>query len=564
MAIYLGKNVNDSGDYFFLSYKKEDADILTEIVSKFGFDVWYDYGLNGGDESWSEVISNHLEKSKAVIFFLSKALLKHGDKSFPVMEYKTALRKNKKIIIVYIEEIDENKDIPNSLDFWYQDVISRQCIGYGRSLSTSELTREIEDSVNLLLSSGSTARSSRPISTIQPKELKMNLFSSSTDNSIMYLGLNDAHLSSDMSRICLYNRSNKMFEVRDTDNINFTITAFSENPENLTASRIFYSPHNRYVYYIKSNKVHIYDIEKRKWNSSFFSKGENIKLSKDECIYSIAEPKAGNITYLMLRSGKCFTRLIEYDLEKDKCNADWNLAPFNFCTVSEYFKNNSMNLLLFCNTNNELCVLDLQNKKIFKVKDNPDFIQVIQNYFNQDNQKAVDVNNLLSHDGSLYSVEFNGGFEVISTQLGTNLCTIFEKNYQNVYLLKNSVVLSLDKNGTVICETFEGRQEIFTRKYFAESPVFNGNIPHTMLYDEVNGNYIFVVSEKTPKGSAHKIVVVDKLHRTVSVSSLMTVPFSNISCTCKISKDKLFVIFCSPNNRLNNQQSTVIYMCRYN
>lgn len=570
MPVYLGKEPNDSGDYFFISYKQQDQEVLSKIISKLNFNVWYDLGIEKG-AWWPESIFDHLENCKAVIFFVSKTLLAEGLESYPIGEYDVAVNDyHRNVIIVYLDKIDRATDVPNSIKDWYYYFSKKQGISFDGSLSADEIASEIISRVNALSNPENVAPPIVTAPAVTPDKIQMKLYSNFADNSIIYFGRGDVHLSMDMSKLCLYNRNSKKFEVRDMNNPNFVIGGFGKEPDEINAYRLFYSSGNRYIYYISHNKknsgkVNIYDVERKKWNSSVFLNGEQFKLAKDEDIDCIAAPDTGNVTYLLITNGKIITRVIEYDLENDKLKANWNLAPFKCCSVLNYFHNNSIDWMLFCDADNELRVFDIKNKTVLQAKDIPDFSQIVQNYFEQGNHKNETVDDKLSHDSSLYSVKINGGFSVFSTQYGTKLCDIYMKQYQEVYLLKNETVLSLDIEGNVTCHTFDGNRVIFSKDYFAKTDAFGGNIPHTMLYDEAKGNFIFVAEDKKQDDKIfNKVVVVDKLHRVVSVSNFIHVPFPGYYCQCKLSKGKLIVLFHSPSEKILGGQSTVIYKGEYN
>ena len=563
MAIYLNKDVCDSDDYFFLSYKKENADILRQIVPNLNFNVWYDHGIQNGYYSWNEAIYTHLVESQAVIFFLSRELLKGGDKSFPFFEYNQAVADEKDIIVVFLEDIDIHRDVPNSLKFWYQRVITGQCIGVNGHCSPKELADTIQSTIDSFRQSGkSFNRSShkRPA----PKELYLKEVSGSIIKRAIYNGFIDSYFSTDMSKFAAYDYINKKYDVYDTDSTDFVITSFTDKHKEMKpTTKLLYTARDSFIYYIDNKKIHIYDVAKKSWNSLL---RKNIPLSKNEYIDSVCHPLSGNYTYLIVCKDGLYTRIIKYNLVNDSPIFDWNITNLNLCSVLDYLNNTQIQHILFSNTDSELIAIDLESGKYYNSKNTPDFCNTVENYFNQPNNINRPVDEKLSHDGSLYSVNFSNGFEVIDARQGARLCSLHHGQYHNVYLLKNSVVLTFDKNGTVAHTSFDGKMEIMTNEYFTKIPQFDGNIPFQMCYDEPTGNYIFLVTSKEETEHC-KIVIVDRYCRVIAYSPQMSVPKNISYCKCSITNDKIFVILSpaiSEKDKDNKYYHSVIYSFDYN
>ncbi len=561
MALYLNKETNDRGNYCFLSYKKEDADVLRQIVPSLNFDVWYDYGIEDGTYSWNEAIYTHLVESQAVIFFLSKALLKGGDRSYPYFEYNQAEQDNKKIIVVFLEKIDVDTDVPGSLKFWYQKVTRSQCIGHGGGKSPKELAEAIQNAIDYYYQH-ENLYFSHNLKKVKPKQLDTNLLSNLPDKHIIYTGFEDTHFSPDMSKICLYDYVNKKYSVYNTDSTDYVLASFVDKHKNLQPGyRLFFSTRNSFIYYTDGKKIYTYNIPKKSWNSLLLKK--SITLSNNEHISAVCSPLSGNYTYLILRKNECFTRIIKYNLSTDTCEADWNIAHLKYCSVLDYLNCNQTELILFSDINNELCIFDVQNIKVTSARTVPDFCKFVESYYSQSSNINTSVNNKLSHDGSLYSVEFNGGFEVFNALERAHLCSVYYGQYSDVYLLKNSTMLTYDKNGTVAHTTFDGKMEIMTGEYFSKIPEFDGNIPINMSYDETTGNYIFITSFKNEDKNYSKVIIVDRFCRVIAQSKPLLVPFKVFYCNCRISQDKLFIIFNSEKETIYNYQHSVIYSCDY-
>ena len=63
--------------YVFISYCRKDSDMVYPILDRMGragYRIWYDNGIHTGSE-WPEVIAAHLQKSAAVMLFLTQAAI---------------------------------------------------------------------------------------------------------------------------------------------------------------------------------------------------------------------------------------------------------------------------------------------------------------------------------------------------------------------------------------------------------------------------------------------------------------------------------------------------------
>ena len=91
--------------YIFISYAHKDSAIVVPLIAnmrKSGFHVWYDNGIETGTE-WPDYIQTRLEKSAAVLVFISK----HSVESVNCRnEINFALMKHKAMIVVHLEETE--------------------------------------------------------------------------------------------------------------------------------------------------------------------------------------------------------------------------------------------------------------------------------------------------------------------------------------------------------------------------------------------------------------------------------------------------------------------------
>ena len=100
MQIYEGTE-----NYIFISYSHKDSATVMPIVqglANANFRVWYDAGIEAGSE-WPENVATHIAKSNVVLIFLSKNAL---DSHNCVREIHFAIKKRKKILVIYLEELE--------------------------------------------------------------------------------------------------------------------------------------------------------------------------------------------------------------------------------------------------------------------------------------------------------------------------------------------------------------------------------------------------------------------------------------------------------------------------
>ena len=130
MAGYLGIEASDVKPYIFISYNTEDQERLCKIMQmlqKHPINIWYDNGIKRvSDEGWQKQIALHIRDAEIVFFFISRGIFMK-ENSYVRKEYNLAVIHRKNICVVLLDEIDA-RSIPAEYDFWWDEVIHRQCI----------------------------------------------------------------------------------------------------------------------------------------------------------------------------------------------------------------------------------------------------------------------------------------------------------------------------------------------------------------------------------------------------------------------------------------------------
>ena len=93
--------------YIFISYAHKDSNKVFPIISEFhkaGFPIWYDEGIDPGNE-WPEEIANALLNCSLFIVFISSSSVKSKN---VVREINYALSKDKPFIHIWLEEATLN------------------------------------------------------------------------------------------------------------------------------------------------------------------------------------------------------------------------------------------------------------------------------------------------------------------------------------------------------------------------------------------------------------------------------------------------------------------------
>lgn len=123
MATDLGFWPSDSGEFFYISYCKIDAQKVAPFVSELdqnGLPMWYDYHLDYGTERDTSV-AEHIRDCKAVIMFITEHIFS-TEKPEMQREYEMAVDYyDKKVYIVFLDQI-KNKNVPPELSEWWIDV----------------------------------------------------------------------------------------------------------------------------------------------------------------------------------------------------------------------------------------------------------------------------------------------------------------------------------------------------------------------------------------------------------------------------------------------------------
>lgn len=147
MATDFGFEPVETDDFYFVSYNSEDADRAGSICRQLyagGVPLWYDRGLHYG-EKWEEEIALKMKQCKAVILFFTKGILEK-EYSYVRLEYELAERKNKKIYVVFIDDVRES-DITESKELWWIRIRQKQAIE--KQYSVSQYCREIMKALNI-------------------------------------------------------------------------------------------------------------------------------------------------------------------------------------------------------------------------------------------------------------------------------------------------------------------------------------------------------------------------------------------------------------------------------
>jgi len=125
MATDLGFLPSDSGEFFYISYCKIDAQKVAAFVSELdrnGVPMWYDYNLDYGTERDTSV-AEHIRDCKAVIMFISEHIFS-TKKPEMQREYEMASDYyDKKVYVVFLDQVNSS-DIPPELSNWWLEIIN--------------------------------------------------------------------------------------------------------------------------------------------------------------------------------------------------------------------------------------------------------------------------------------------------------------------------------------------------------------------------------------------------------------------------------------------------------
>ena len=102
-------------EYIFVSYAHKDGKVVFEEIRQFqnlGYNVWYDEGIGAGNE-WLKDIIAHLKNSKMIVVFVTNNSMASVNVQ---KEIKYAVKHNKNIIPIYLEEYDDI-EMEDDIDF---------------------------------------------------------------------------------------------------------------------------------------------------------------------------------------------------------------------------------------------------------------------------------------------------------------------------------------------------------------------------------------------------------------------------------------------------------------
>ena len=149
MSTYLGFPPTNDPFYYFVSYNTEDAHRVGPVVhamSQSGMKLWYDYGIEYGD-NWKTTISTKIKNAQAVILFFTKGILKKNN-SYVQREYDIAKFYDRKVYVVMLDKI-KKEEIPVGKVAWWVEITEQQCINGYEFTDTAKLAEEISGSLGI-------------------------------------------------------------------------------------------------------------------------------------------------------------------------------------------------------------------------------------------------------------------------------------------------------------------------------------------------------------------------------------------------------------------------------
>lgn len=161
MSRNLGVPYTDKQPYYFVSYNAEDEAIVSKYaaaLSEFNFHIWYDNGIKIG-KKWEVEIVEKMEKSQAVIMFISKNIFLK-EQSYVYKEFELATKYfNKNIYVILLDKVKES-DVPNRFKIWWISITSLQCIHAFDYDSPEECIRVLYENVRLQTDETATSEKS--------------------------------------------------------------------------------------------------------------------------------------------------------------------------------------------------------------------------------------------------------------------------------------------------------------------------------------------------------------------------------------------------------------------
>jgi len=307
------------------------------------------------------------------------------------------------------------------------------------------------------------------------------------------------------------------------------------------------------MYHFTPDHIFIYDLVRGKWKDTH---GTKFSLEKGESIVFVIQQKSGNQVYLLTQKNGFLAQMMLYDISENKRVQVWNLGVHRLKDALQYLNNNELNVVLFRDAGDGLRALDLDQLSFVDLP-----LSKIQQHYALEENRYSDVDQVLSHDGQIYGVRSPGSLQIFDTVSHHLIEEAFWGSFQDIYLLKNRTVLKYDLHCNVYQITSQGKKVLFRADDFQNNAYFQGNIPHTMFYDEINGNYIFVVSGQDGSFRTQKVIVVNGQKKVIRYSDPITIPFNGFSCQCSISRGELILLFSSDDAKL---QRTFVFKGDYN
>ena len=133
------KTYSGKEKYIFISYSHKNSDRVLKVVDmldKLNYRQWYDGGIKAGS-NWPEIVASHLLYSDTVVFFISKTFIMSQNCQ---REVNYAVAENKKMICVYLEEVD----LPADMKMQFSSAISFNAY----DLNPTEITNKIIDNLS--------------------------------------------------------------------------------------------------------------------------------------------------------------------------------------------------------------------------------------------------------------------------------------------------------------------------------------------------------------------------------------------------------------------------------
>ena len=149
MSSYLGFEPTENREYFFLSYNNEDAPRLSGLaceMDRSGIPLWYDDGIEYGEE-WARLINRMIAGAQAVVILFTRGILEK-EKSYVQREYKIAKKLNKKIIILFVEDIADGEVPVDKIDWWVE-ITDLHCFSLSGLSGRETVIREIRKALGL-------------------------------------------------------------------------------------------------------------------------------------------------------------------------------------------------------------------------------------------------------------------------------------------------------------------------------------------------------------------------------------------------------------------------------